>query len=766
MRESENPSWSARIRRFHVIALLVLFIQSGCLKSDEKKSEDWIQSGRAYLKNNDYDSALIEFGNAVRVTPKSAEAHYLAGTALLGLGDPGRAARSFQSAIELQPTHTQSRLKLADLLNASGDPKYAPIAEEHARAALTQRPEDPDVLRALAIAEWRQKKTQLAVEHLDAILRKHPGDLKAASTLASIQASLDPGRERAEQTLRSAVQAAGNSPEGLVVLGQFLMERGDSTAAEKELQRAIDSKSDFGPALFELAKLLQSTGRQGEAEQMLLRASRGPDKAFRTVHALFLFEDGRKDAAIAELRETLNREPENKEVRTQLVDYLIQSGQFEQAETEIKAARNRRALSTTLLEQEARLHLQRRRYEEAGKSVESLLASRPESATGHYLMAQVRRGQGRDVEYRKELQLASTNDPTLIPARVELSENLRKARDLRGAFDVIDGSPPSQKGLLPILIERAWVLMAQGRHDEARLDSRKALALSRTPATLLQAGLLALQEKKGTEGRALLEEALQYAPDDAGPLNAIVLSLLAEKKAPEALARLRKQAALRPQSAQIQLALGSLLERMGDRPGARDAYSASLRLDPTNNSAVVANARMEMIEGRWDTARSQLQGLLKQDPNNVDGWLALGMVEEGSGNGAAAVQAYRKVLQRDGSHVVAKNNLIVRLCDNTSSLDEALMLALELKQALPQSAEVDDTVGWVYYKRREYVLAIEHLSRASSRSQDPRFKYRLAMAYYAAGNRSLGRKVLDAALALNPNLPEAQEARRVAEGAP
>jgi Flp pilus assembly protein TadD len=58
-------------------------------------------------------------------------------------------------------------------------------------------------------------------------------------------------------------------------------------------------------------------------------------------------------------------------------------------------------------------------------------------------------------------------------------------------------------------------------------------------------------------------------------------------------------------------------------------------------------------------------------------------------------------------------------------------------------------------------MAVSELERAVLKGNDPVWKYHLAMAYAKAGDLNRGRATLQAALKLNPNIPEAKLAQEV-----
>ncbi len=744
-------------------ATIVLALSlAACFKTPEEKTADLLRAAHVSKGRKDFSRAAIELQNAIQSTPSHAEPHYQLGLVLVEAGDPGAAVPHFTKAVELQPGHTDARLKLAQLLAQTDRKELFSRAEEHAREALRQRPSDPAILHALAVAEWRQEKSQAAVEHLKRALAVAPEDVKSAATLALIQWSVNRDTQAAEQTLRTLADRAPNSPQALLALGRFYAIVGKASEAEAQYRQVIASEPNNGQALLELSDLLERAGRLPDAEHTLVRLSTLPDKSYRTRHALFLLRHGKRDAAIAELARLSESDPVDGDVRSRLVEAFLSNNQVEKAEQVIDKVLARAPRDADALEQRGRIHLRNRQFQKAEETARQALRFRPQSGSASYIVAHAYRGQGRVQEYVEELRHVVEWSPNFLDARIELSEALRNSKNVNGALGALEGAPPAQKQQLKWLIERGWVLMADGRYAEARTNVAQALAISRTAGPLIQSGLLDLREKRFAAGRSLLEEAIKAAPDNTEALNGVAFSLASEGKLTAAVERVRSFAASHPKSAAAQAILGSWLERTGDRMAARAAYEAALALDPAHPTAALASARLDMLEGRWDVARQHVQAVLASDPRNVDALLSLGMIEEATGKNESAIRAYGSVLQVAPDNAVAKNNLAVRLSENPATIAEALLLAQQAQQTLPRNPEFDDTLGWIYYRMDRPVQAVAHLEAAAARLKKARVHYRLAMAYFGAGKADLGRKTLAAALAQDPHLPEAADARRMA----
>jgi Flp pilus assembly protein TadD len=140
----------------------------------------------------------------------------------------------------------------------------------------------------------------------------------------------------------------------------------------------------------------------------------------------------------------------------------------------------------------------------------------------------------------------------------------------------------------------------------------------------------------------------------------------------------------------------------------------------------------------------------------------LGIILEAQGRAADAQRMYERALEIDPRAPVAANNLAWMYANNGANLDIALQLAQAAKQKLPDEAEVNDTLGWVYYKKNmaeQAVTAFEQSARHSPKNAE--FQFHLGLAQAKAGNASGARTALTAALKLNPAFQGADEARRI-----
>ena len=126
---------------------------------------------------------------------------------------------------------------------------------------------------------------------------------------------------------------------------------------------------------------------------------------------------------------------------------------------------------------------------------------------------------------------------------------------------------------------------------------------------------------------------------------------------------------------------------------------------------------------------------------------------------------YRAILDMNPDAAPAANNLAFLLAEQDKNLDEALDLARRAKEKMPDDPNVMDTLGWVYYKKGIYDMAIAEFGDAlEKKPENPVILYHLGMAYYQKGDKEHARKELQAALDISKTFNGAEEAQKILDG--
>ena len=119
---------------------------------------------------------------------------------------------------------------------------------------------------------------------------------------------------------------------------------------------------------------------------------------------------------------------------------------------------------------------------------------------------------------------------------------------------------------------------------------------------------------------------------------------------------------------------------------------------------------------------------------------------------------YRKILESQPGNLFALNNLAASLAEEANGLDEALKIAQRAEELGRDNAGIDDTLGWVLYKKGMHSTAVEYLRSSVKREPNATRHAHLAILYADRGDKTHAIEELSAAIALNASHPEVKHA--------
>jgi tetratricopeptide (TPR) repeat protein len=732
-----------------VATICVVAGSVACQRSPQEREAIFLKRGRALLEQENYSRAILEFRNATDAMPKDAEPYYQISLAYLETRNYETAVAALRKALALNPKHAGAQLRLAALMTTSPDNKVLADAENRLQELLAVPQNNAEAVDALALTEWKLGRPDAAAKLLDEALMKFPADLVSSIVLARIKLSQnDPNG--AEEVLKKWVANTPKSREAALALGRLYIQLDKTGPAESEFRRALRLDPKYAPALFSLALIQMKGNRSGEAEQTFKQLALQPDKDYQHLYGLFLFQQGRKEQALVELRRLAKADPDDRGARTRVLIAYVQMDKVSEADKLLAEALESNSKDNEALLQRSELRLRSGDFAAAEKDLNQMLRFQPDSAQAHFQLAKVKRMQNLGRVERQELTEALNRDQNFLPARLALARSFNLAKESKSALELMDQTPAAQKTNLDVGIERNWALLGVGSQKEAQEGIDRALRVVRAPELLVQDGFVRMKEKDYARAHEDADEALNQDPENTAAYRLLVESCAAQKQLPAAVRKIRELVAQRPNSALLRFQLGQVLVTAGNRPEGRQSFEAAAALDAKYSPPKLALAELDATEKRWDAARQQLNAVTASDPRNV---LALKMaadIEVAVGNLPAAIAHYRSWLDVDGSNVLALNNLAYLIAmDNP---DEALKLAQQAVELAPDDAAVRDTMGWVYYRKGIYRSAIEQLRMSVAKESTPQRQFHLAMAYLKVGDKDLGQQTLMTALKQDPDL--------------
>lgn len=750
--------------RFRNLCLLtaVASLFAGCARTPPQREARFMETARRLAARKEYRRAALMLRNAIQAMPRDAEPYYQLGLCYLAADNQAAAIECFRKATELNPKHAAAQLKLAGLLSAGGDKAALADAQRRARSVAAAFPDNVDALNALALTELRLGDPQDAVVHLQQALDLLPGGLTSSALL--MRARLAQGDAKgAEQAIQQCFRKSPQSAEVALVMGRFYLVTHHTQEAEQQFQRAIRINPQYGPALLDLGMTLFHAGRRDEAGPIFKRLAALPDKTYQPVYAIFLVETGQSGAAITELEHLAALDRSDRAARTRLVKIYLASGRNADAEKLLDGVLARNPKDADALLQRGEFFIDAAKYQKALADLNLVLRYHPDAAEPHAVLAHLYAVLGKTLNQRQELAEALKLNPSLISVRLQLVRLLIASKGATAALEILDQAPDSQKRTLPYIVESNWALLDLGRRDEARKGIAQGLLLARTPDLLLQDALLKIGGRDFAGARASLDRLLRQSPEDVRALRALVQMYDARREHPAAIHTVREYVARHPNSASLQNYLGELLLADNQLAAARAAFTAAESADPHFRSAQLALARLDVSEGRFDSARRSVAAIFAASPNEPELWLYMGWLANCEKNYEEAITWFRKVVDAEPSDVIALNNLAYLLASQTSQIDEALQYAQQVKEIAPDNKGVDDTIGWIMYRKGLYSSAVKYLESAAQGQNDPVIRYHLGMAYLKIGDKR-GAPTLRAVLQDAPGLAEARMAEHLLEG--
>jgi tetratricopeptide (TPR) repeat protein len=740
------------------IASAALIFLAGCAKSPEQRYASHVEAGRKLLAAKDYSRAILEFKNAITAKPADAEAHYQLGMTYLAVGDWKQASTYLRHATELNSTHVGAQVRFSEILAGSDNPSALEEARKRLRDVLAATPGNIDALTALGIAEWKLSDPAEAERHLRAAFLKRSGDLSPAVALARIKI-LTGKFDEAENILKQAAAQKPPSALAMTVLGEFYLLRQRKTEAQAELERALRVDPKQPLAMLYLAGLLASTGKMQEADALFRRITTLPSMQYKTVHATFLFETGRKEEAIAELERLTNGNPDEASFRDQYLAALIATDQVARAEKELGRFIGKNSSDPHMLLQRAALYIGLGRLEEAEKDLQRVLYLRSNSAQGQFLYSKVHEARGYYLSQRQALNDALRFDPALLPARLSLARLLSSRNAAKTALHVLEETPEEQKNLLAVAIERNWAHLALGNFAEVE----RALAAELkhpSPEVAVLLATLRLSQSRTAEAREVARRVLDANSEDIRALEIISRSYAMEKNLDAAVRELAVYAAKRPKVPGLQYFMGTVLSSYGRPVEARAAFQQALQVNPRHMESQLALVQLDIADSNLEAASRTLEKLNAQGGNlTVSLWL--GNLYLIKGEHKEAIRHYRMVLELDPNQVSALNNLAWLLAEEGIQIDQALGLAQKAAELAPDNAAVQNTLGRIFYQKGLYTMAVRYLERAITSGTNAKREFYLGAAYLKSGNRAKGEVRLQAVVQKYPGTWEAKQARQL-----
>lgn len=773
--------------------LLLAFGLTSC-SNPEKTKKAHVDRGEAYLKEEKYQEASLEFRNAIQIDDRYAPGHWGLGRAYEGLKRLPEAFDEVKRAVELDANHLDSRVKLGNYYLLFNPPSVDE-ADALVQYVLQKDPKhiEGHILKASVMMAKGASRDEILAE-LNQAISLDPSRIDSYVSLARFYIKQDMIAE-AEATFRRAIGVNGNSSVAHGEFGQFLAQLKRMPEAEAELRRAVEvDPNNRAPRLI-LASFYLNLGQMDRAEQEYLAlAALAPDRPEgRALLADFYASTGHLDRAQQVYQDLLAALPDYARGRYRIGEIMLQRHDLAGAQAQVDAALKQNQYDTQAVLLRARISLERGQNKDAIKDLEEVLKQEPSSRSALYYMADAKarsgqldqaRGFAGDLEkfypdyvngrlLGAQISFAANDPQNALRIGNELVEQLTKNG---GGADVTAQSLNEYQ--VKALTIRGLAHLQLNELELARQDLTNAQTIApNSPSSYTNLARVARREKKLDEAQSLYDRALAFDAADFDALNGLVSIATARKQLDQVLPRLDHAAGAAAGNnfvaSQIHYLKAQVFSTQKNTGAAEAEYQTSLSLNSENLASYLGYAALLAGANRLDQAVAQYRAALDRNPEDPNVYTLLGILEDGRGNYDAAMNNYSKALEFDKNSPIASNNLAWIYAEfDKGNLDEALRLAQTAVSQHPDEPGYLDTLGWVYYKKGLFPSAAEQLQKAADLDQaaasrrgaapNPGYRYRLGLALAAGGDRQGARRELEQAIVLGEKtgFPQADAARK------
>ncbi len=734
---------------------------ASCHRDPQVLKQKYYNHGLQLIQKGRLKEATLELLNALKIDRNFAEAASVLAELQYRQGNYRQAYQLLQQAVAAKPDYLPPHKGLAQIYRLSGKLEEASKETDY---VLEHSPDDIEALLNLGAIKTLQKKLKEAEGAFNRVLELQPSHVAALLALASVKKSAG-DVAGAERYLKLALERNPRSTPVYLALLKFYIVAGRSSDAEPLFSQAL--RVSHGNMDIWDAQLGYYLGlnRFPEAETVAKRiqASHGNDAKYWTTLADFYVRtnDWRKaQSELTRLRQLHNNDPV---IVHKLIEVYFNLNDRKSAE----------ALNAALLKanpKDSYGHLFRGRIYLANGDIDNALVEfnethkyQPDLPALHYWYAQAFSRRGQLQEAQRSLETALKYDPGYREARLSLAEVQNQSGALdAAAFNarkLLQNNPSDVQALFAY----SQSLISKKEYAEAGKIVR-AVA-DRTPQNAeahRQLGILALAKNDLPAARKEFKRAWDLQPRSKRFLEGTLMTYVAEKQPAAAVGFLQEELPAHPQEALLYHELAQIYLLQNKRPEAIASLSKAVNLPSAGADSAILLADLYAQDKKPQPAADVLAGAMRKDPRNAALLIAAGVIFEKVQRWDEARAAYERVLQADSGNALAKNNLAALLAERGGNMDVALKLAQEAKEALGDNLQVTNTIGWIYYKKGIYQMAWNYLKECAGREPgNPMFQYQFGLASWRAGKDDDARQSLLKALKLDPNLPEAKDAREI-----
>jgi tetratricopeptide (TPR) repeat protein len=764
---------------------------AGCSRDPQVVKKKYLESGNKYFDRAKYKEASIMYRRALMTDQKYGEAWFKLAMTALKLNQPANAVPALRRAAEGLPKFSkdwnEANLNLAEIL-------------------LLVAQQTDNELRSKPLID---EVTLLAKEFLD----HEPGSLEGHKLTADLQIG-DAARlyrqndivaskgavEKGIKEYRASLAARPADSKTSLALARALALYGETGEAEQLFRTAIDKDPTTVSPYIELYRIYIGLKKLPEAEALLKKAiaANPKDFNFRTILAAHYFSNGNKAEGVKILdemkanvrdfprayltagdfylrvKDTANAiksyeegeqkdKPHKVDYQKRIIEVYTQQGKMAQAyEKNLEILKDNpkdpesRGLKATFL-------LDKGDVNQAINELQAVVTARPDNFVARFQLGRAHFAKNEYEQARQQFEKAIQLRPDYLPPRIALAQVSLARGDndtaLKTAQDAMKINPSSNSARLL----EASAMMRMGNFKESQAAIQAILAQNpKQPETLLEYGVLYLLEKKFDDAAKTFRQAYEGDPANLRGLTGQAEALFQMDRKDEAIRMIQAEVARFPNRNDIKRTLGDAyfrVQRFDEGVKTYESLVPSYKDNPKLQGDLYARIGDAYVrKNDRNAALPNYRKAHELEPDSTSVINALALLYENLGKHDEARKLYQESISRKADDPAALNNLAYLTAETGGNLDEALTLATRAKQKQPNSAEISDTVGWIYLKKNLPDSAIDIFKELSEKNPGvATYHYHYAMALMQKGDKLGSAKECKEALKATPKDKEEED---------
>lgn len=474
---------------------------------------------------------------------------------------------------------------------------------------------------------------------------------------------------------------------------------------------------------------------------------------------VLLEREGKISEALEMYKKSLQFDPESRYLQQELGRLYFRLGEIDSAlETLEKLVKENEKDTKTLLIL-AQVYLVRGEEKKAVSCYTKILALEPENPDALLnqanLLSKEEPKQAMEF-YERYLALEPLNyhNADIYLKLANLAEKVgEKEKALTLYQKIIEGFAQHRGSEFVLLahLNRASIYEKEGEKEKSLKEYESAMTLEPENTTLrLKLGTLYYTLKDYTQAKKLFVGIAEKEPKNLEANYYLFVIALEEKKWEEAIVHAKKVAQLKKDDPRIYFQMGYLYGLSRDLKKALKALKKAIELDPNNPDNFYLLGLTYQDANKYEKAEKSYIRALELKPDNPDILLQLASLYDRKKEIEKALELFKKIISLQAKNALALNYVGYTYAEQGVNLEEAENLIRQALETDPKNGAYIDSLGWVYFQKKDYEKARILLEEASQVLEDPVILDHLGETYQLTGRLPEAKNTWEKALKLDP----------------